>query len=80
MSYDTLRLSQETAEKQEQVKEQIAQQMGEESTRILSLMPRWSPGKMNGKSMNVRYTVPIQFQFSEAERQTFLSQKYGTKK
>ena len=80
MSYDTLRLSQETAEKQEQVKEQIAQQLGEESTRILSLMPRWSPGKMYGKTRSVRYVVPVQFQFSEAERQTFLSQKYGTKK
>lgn len=61
MSYDTLRLSQETIEKQEQVKEQITQQLGEESKRILSLMPRWSPGKMYGKTRNVRYTVPVQF-------------------
>ncbi|MBO4658923.1 MAG: hypothetical protein J5637_04820 [Prevotella sp.] len=61
LKYDTLRLSQETEEKQEQVKEQIAQQLGEESTRILSLMPRWSPGKMNGKAVNVRYVVPVQF-------------------
>ena len=75
MSYDTLRLSQETVEKQEQVKEQIALQLGEESTRILSLMPRWAPGKMNGKAVNVRYTVPVQFQFSEAEQQMFLAQK-----
>ena len=61
LEYDTLRLSQETEERQEQVKEQIAQQLGEESTRILSLMPRWSPGKINGKARNVRYTVPVQF-------------------
>lgn len=61
LSYDTLRLNQETVEKQEQVKEQIAQQLGEESTRILSLMPRWSPGKAYGRTRNVRYTQPVQF-------------------
>ena len=78
LKYDTLRLSQETAEKQKQVKEQIALQLGEESTRILSLMPRWSPGKVNGKALSVKYNVPIQFQTSEAERQTFLAQKQHT--
>ena len=61
LKYDTLRLSQETEERQEQVKEQITQQLSEESMRILSLMPRWSPGKMYGKTVNMRYTVPVQF-------------------
>ena len=75
MSYDTLRLSQETEERQEQVKEQITQQLGEESIRILSQMPRWSPGKISGEARNVRYTLPVQFQPSEAERWTFLAQK-----
>ena len=69
LQYDSLRLSQETEERQEQVKELIAQQLGEESKRILSLMPRWSPGKMYGKTRSVRYVLPIQFQSSEAERQ-----------
>ena len=69
LQYDSLRLSQETEERQEQVKELIAQQLGEESKRILSLMPRWSPGKMYGKTRSVRYVLPIQFQPSEAERQ-----------
>ena len=75
LQYDTLRLSQETEERQEQVKEQITQQLSEESKRVLSQMPRWSPGKMYGKVRNVRYTVPVQFQPSEAEQQTFLAQK-----
>ena len=61
MSYDTSRLGQETEEKQEQVKEQIAQQLGDECTRIISIMPRWSPGKMYGKTVNMRYVLPIQF-------------------
>ena len=75
LQYDTLRLSQETEERQEQVKEQIAQQLGEESIRVLSQMPRWSPGKMYGKARNVRYMQPVLFQPSETERQTFLAQK-----
>ncbi|MBO4850978.1 MAG: hypothetical protein J5529_08785 [Prevotella sp.] len=68
MSYDSLRLSQETEERQEQVKEQIAQQLGEECIRVLSQMPRWSPGKVGGKAMNVRYVLPVQFQPSEDKR------------
>lgn len=75
MSYDTLRLSQETMERQEQVKELITQQLGEESIRVLSQMPRWSPGKMYGKVRSVRYNVPVQFQFTDDERQTYLAQK-----
>ena len=61
MSYDTLRLSQETVETQEQVKEQIARLLGEESTRVLSQMQRWSPGKMEGKTRSMRYVVSVQF-------------------
>ena len=61
MSYDDQRLSQESEEMQQQVKEQIATQLSEESMRMIGLMPRWMPGKMNGKSFNVRYSMPILF-------------------
>ncbi|MBQ8157512.1 MAG: sigma-70 family RNA polymerase sigma factor [Prevotella sp.] len=61
MSYDDQRLSQESEEMQQQVKEQIATQLSEESMRMIGLMPRWMPGKMNGKSCNVRYSMPILF-------------------
>lgn len=61
LKYDTLRLNRETLEMQQQVKAQIATQLSEESKRLVSLMPRWMPGKMYGKSRNVRYTMPIQF-------------------
>ena len=43
------------------LKEQIATQLSEESMRMIGLMPRWMPGKMNGKSCNVRYSMPILF-------------------
>ena len=61
LKYDTLRLNRETQEMQQQVKAQITTQLGEESKRLVSLMPRWIPGKMYGRSRNVRYTMPIQF-------------------
>lgn len=61
LKYDTLRLNRETQEMQQQVKAQITTQLGEESKRLVSQMPRWTPGKMYGRSRNVRYTMPIQF-------------------
>ena len=61
MSYDSLRLNRETLEMQQQVKQQITTQLSEESMRLVGLMPRWMPGKMNGKTRSVRYTIPIQF-------------------
>ena len=61
LKYDTLRLNREPQEMQQQVKAQITAQLSEESKRLVSLMPRWMPGKMSGKSRNVRYTMPVQF-------------------
>lgn len=75
LKYDTLRLSQESADRQRQLKEQIEQQLGEESLRILSLMPKWTPGNQFGHPVNVKYCVPVAFRATEEERQTFLAQK-----
>ncbi len=61
LKYDTLRLNREPQEMQQQVKAQITTQLSEESKRLVSLMPRWVPGKMYGKSCNVRYMLPVQF-------------------
>jgi TonB family protein len=30
-----------------------------EAIRVMESMPKWTPGKQNGKKVNVRYTVPI---------------------
>ena len=78
MSYDTLRLAQETEDRQQQIKEQIAQQLGEESIRILSMMPRWTPGSQFGRPVNVKYAMPIAFNVTDAERETYLAQKQAT--
>jgi periplasmic protein TonB len=32
-----------------------------EALRVLKLMPKWKPGRMNGKPVNVRYHIPIRF-------------------
>lgn len=32
-----------------------------ETVRVLSGMPKWAPGKQNGKVVRVKYTVPINF-------------------
>ena len=32
-----------------------------EAVRLLSAMPKWTPGKQNGKVVRVKFTVPINF-------------------
>lgn len=32
-----------------------------EAIRVISAMPKWTPGEMNGKKVRVRYTQPIKF-------------------
>jgi len=61
LKFDTLRLNRESPEMQEQVKQQITKQLGDESMRIVRLMPRWTPGKMNGKPRNTRYVIRVDF-------------------
>ena len=75
LNYDTLRLSQESADRQQQLKQQIEQQLGEESLRILSLMPRWAPASRFGRHVSMKYVVPVQFRATEVERQIFLAQR-----
>ncbi len=33
----------------------------EEALRVVNSMPRWNPGKNNGKAVNVTYTLPVRF-------------------
>ena len=36
----------------------------EEAIRVLKSMPPWTPGKQNGKPVNVKFTLPIRFQLN----------------
>ncbi len=39
-----------------------------EVTRLINLMPRWIPGKVNGKAVNVEFKLPLKFQLDEKEK------------
>lgn len=76
LAYDTLSMNREPEERQVALKEQIKSLMGEEGTRILSLMPqRWTPGSLFGKNVSVRYNIPIIFNATDAERQEYLAMR-----
>ena len=34
-----------------------------EAVRVISGMPKWIPGKQNGKAVRVKYTIPVSFRF-----------------
>lgn len=38
--------------------------LDKESIRVVSGMPKWIPGKANGKTVRVKYTIPITFRLS----------------
>lgn len=37
----------------------------EEAVRVIKSMPKWSPGKQNGRPVRVYYTIPVMFTLSE---------------
>ncbi len=48
-----------------QVLKGIGNGCDEEAIRVIKMMPNWDPGKMNGRSVKVKMTVPIKFQLSK---------------
>lgn len=38
-----------------------APELGTEALRVISAMPDWIPGRMNGKAVKIRMTIPISF-------------------
>lgn len=45
--------------------------LSEEALRVIRLMPDWEPGKQRGKTVDVRYTMPIEFKLANVEETTF---------
>ncbi len=78
LKYDTLLLSRESEAKQTELKEQIAQQLEEECARVIAMMPRWTPGKIQGKVVSMKYNLPFLFKPSEflANTSDTLSEAY----
>ena len=79
IDYDISRLSQEPEDTQVKIKELIALQLGEEATRILSLMPRWRPAKMGEKPEKKHIRIPINFDATKSEQQKFLAKNQNTR-
>lgn len=44
-----------------EVMEGIHPSLDQEARRVLAAMPRWKPGKLRGKSIPVRFTLPVEF-------------------
>lgn len=51
----------------------------EEAARVLALFPKWKPGQQDGKPVNVRFTLPINFQLEESDEKTPSSHKEAAK-
>ena len=45
----------------------IFNQLDAEAIRIISVMPKWNPGKVEGKPCRVRYNLPINFRIEYAQ-------------
>lgn len=39
----------------------VFEHLDQEAIRVIKTMPKWLPGKQNGKSVRVLYTIPIKF-------------------
>jgi len=46
------------------VVKKVSDDLDAEAIRIVGSMPRWKPGKQNGKVVRVRYTMPISFRLN----------------
>ena len=59
--FNTTKFSQETESKQKELKEQFAKLFAKEAYRVIKKMPKWVPGKQNGKISRLRYNIRIVF-------------------
>ena len=41
---------------------------GQEAKRVVEMMPKWIPGKQNGKTVRVQYNLPITFKLNEEDK------------
>ena len=39
----------------------VDRSLDNEAMRVIKSMPKWKPGRMNGKTVRVRYTLPVVF-------------------
>lgn len=47
------------------IKDNVGGGAGIEAQRVVKMMPNWKPGRQNGKSVRVQYTLPVNFQLQD---------------
>lgn len=45
------------------------EELDSEGVRVVSSMPKWSPGEMDGKKVRVEYLIPINFKLNDGPKQ-----------
>ena len=43
------------------VVKKVSPELDREALRVIRLMPKWNPGKQNGKTVRTKYTIPVIF-------------------
>ena len=46
------------------VAKKVSEELDAEAVRVISSMPKWTPGMQNGKNVRVKYTVPVTFRLN----------------
>ena len=59
--FNTTKFSQETESRQKELKEQFALLFAKEGARVIRKMPKWVPGKIDGKPVKVKFKQRIKF-------------------
>ena len=59
--FNTTKFSQETENRQKELKEQFALLFAKEGARVLRMTPKWIPGRNKGELVRAKYVVPITF-------------------
>lgn len=51
-----------------QVVRSVDPALDREAVRVVKCMPKWNPGRHNGKRVRVKFTLPINFRFTVEEK------------
>jgi len=49
-----------------QIVKSVSPSLDTEAVRVLSTMPKWTPGMQNGKPVRVKYTIPVTFKLTSS--------------
>ena len=55
--------------KDAQVEKSVDPELDAEAIRVVSGMPRWTPGKSHGEPVDVKYSIPINFQLTQPQQE-----------